>query len=280
MSNHERLIRSPAVAGRFYPADPAQLRATVAEHLDQGRTGEPAATVCGVMAPHAGYVYSGGIAGKVFANIEVPARVVVLCPNHTGLGARISLIDEGVYRMPGTDVPIDSELAAAVLHEVPAAESERSAHLREHAIEVELPFLQQRRPDVEIVPIVLSGLSEADAIDLGEALFRAASRVDGDVLVVASSDMSHYLPDEEARRVDHIALEPLLDFDPGGLYRTVRDNDISMCGFIPATAMLAYARSANAQRPELVGYATSGDAFGDRERVVGYAGVIVRSATG
>jgi MEMO1 family protein len=258
MSNHERLVRSPAVAGRFYPADPARLATTVA----------------------AGYVYSGDVAGTVFANIEVPRRAIVLCPNHTGLGSRISLIDEGVYGMPGGDVRIDSELAAAVLEEVVGAESERSAHLREHAIEVELPFLRQRNPQVEIVPIVLSGLSQSEAIDLGKALSRAAARVGGDVLVVASSDMSHYLPDEEARRVDHIALEPLLDFDPGGLYRTVTEHDISMCGFIPATALLSYALEVNAQKPELVGYATSGDAFGDRERVVGYAGVIVKSATG
>jgi hypothetical protein len=119
----------------------------------------------------------------------------------------------------------------------------------------------------------------AEAIALGQALWRAASRVrvdgGGDVLVVASSDMSHYLPDAEARAVDRTALEPLLAFDPSGLYRTVADNDISMCGFIPATALLAYAREAGAAAPELVGYATSGDAFGDRSRVVGYAGVML-----
>ena len=159
--------------------------------------------------------------------------------------------------------------------EVSGAEADAEAHRSEHAIEVELPFLVAKRPDVKIVPIVLSGVREAEVIALGEALHKAAEKVDGDVLVVASSDMSHYLPDEEVRKVDHVALEPLLNFDPSGLYRTVVDNEISMCGFIPATAMLAYARRANASAPELVGYATSGDAFGDRSRVVGYAGVVV-----
>jgi AmmeMemoRadiSam system protein B len=146
---------------------------------------------------------------------------------------------------------------------------------------------------VRIVPIVLAGLSEPEAIALGEALHRASQRVSAegardpqavrsdpvDVLVVASSDMSHYLPDDDTRRIDRMALEPLLGFDPGALYRTVRAHDISMCGFIPATAMLAYARAAGATAaPELVAYATSGDAFGDRDRVVGYAGVVVPAA--
>jgi AmmeMemoRadiSam system protein B len=185
------------------------------------------------------------------------------------------VVPAGRFCLPGGDVPIDEELAGAVLAEVPGAEPDREAHRFEHAIEVELPFLRARQPRVRLVPIVLAGLSEADAVALGEGLHRAALRAGGGVLVVASSDMSHYLPDDVARRVDRMALEPLLAFDPGGLYRTVRAHEISMCGFIPATAALAYARLAGARAPELIAYATSGDASGDRERVVGYAGVIM-----
>jgi AmmeMemoRadiSam system protein B len=144
---------------------------------------------------------------------------------------------------------------------------------------VELPFLLARQPGLRIVPVVLSGLRETEAVELGSAILRAITRVGADpqseVLLVASSDMSHYLPDSEARRVDRMALEPLLDFDPTGLYRTVVASEISMCGFIPATAMLSYARELGAKQPELIGYATSGDAFGDTSRVVGYAGVVV-----
>jgi hypothetical protein len=270
------LARMPAVAGRFYPGDAGELRREVQGFLADGAPDGAPRRVYGCMAPHAGYVYSGGIAGRTFAAIEVPERVIVLCPNHTGRGKRIAVIADGVFRVPGADVPVDEELAARVLEQARGAAADREAHAGEHAIEVELPFLVERRPDVKIVPIVLGGLGEADAIGLGEALHRAAQQVDGDVLVVASSDMSHYLPDDVAREVDRTALEPLLAFDPSALYRTVRDNDISMCGVIPATAMLSYARAAGAAAsPELVGYATSGDAFGDRSRVVGYAGVLV-----
>jgi MEMO1 family protein len=274
MRQLESLVRRPAVAGRFYPGDPADLDRAVRAFLDGGKDGPPRPAL-GVMAPHAGYVYSGGVAGQVFSRVEVPARVVVLCPNHTGRGTPVSVVTEGAFRIPGADVPIDTDLARAILDEVPAARADRAAHRDEHAIEVELPFLLARRADVAIVPIVLSGLGEAETVRLGVGLYRAIARAGGDALLVASSDMSHYLPDAEAREVDARALEPLLSFDPAGLYRTVREHDISMCGFIPATAMLAYCREAGAGRPELVGYATSGDAFGDRDRVVGYAGVVV-----
>jgi MEMO1 family protein len=266
--------RPPAVAGRFYPASADELEREVRRYLADGAPGGPPRPVCAVMAPHAGLVYSGGIAGKVFAAIEVPAEVVVLCPNHTGRGARIAVASRGAFRLPGGEVPIAAALADAILGEVPGAVADLEAHRFEHAIEVELPFLRERRPDVAVVPIVLGGLDEAEAIAVGQGLGRAIDAAGGEVLVVASSDMSHYLPDDEARAVDRRALEPLLDGDPSRLYRTVRQHDISMCGFIPATAMLAYVRTRGVCTPELVGYATSGDAFGDRDRVVGYAGVV------
>ena len=264
--------RMPAVAGSFYPDDPAQLERQVADFL----TGAPPPRrVRACMAPHAGYVYSGSLAGRTFAAVEVPRRVIVLGPNHTGRGRRVAVVPDGVFRMPGGDVPIDAELAGRVLAEVRGAERDLEAHRYEHAIEVELPFLRARRPDVAVVPIVLAGLGESDAVALGEALHRAAEAVDGEVLVVASSDMSHFLPEEVTREVDRRALAPLLELDPAGLYRTVVSHDISMCGFVPATAMLSYARRAGAGAPELIGYGTSADTSGDRRRVVGYARVIV-----
>jgi hypothetical protein len=270
-------IRPTAVAGRFYPGEAEELERQVTALLAAGESAaaRPAVRAVAVMAPHAGYMYSGGVAGRVFAGVEVPERVIVLCPNHTGLGRRIAVVPAGRFCLPGGDVPIDEELAAAVLAEVPGAEADREAHRFEHAIEVELPLLRARQPRLGLVPIVLAGLSEAEALALGEGLHRAVARAGGGALVVASSDMSHYLPDEVARRVDHMALAPMLAFDPAGLYRTVRAHDISMCGFIPAAAALSYARLAGASAPELVAYATSGDAGGGRQRVVGYAGVIM-----
>lgn len=267
-------IRQPAVAGRFYPADASRLAAEVQGFLTDAHAERPRRAVA-VMAPHAGYVYSGGVAGQVFAGVEVPDTVVLLCPNHTGRGARIAVAPHGAWHLPGADIPIDSELAAEILARVPDARADAEAHRYEHAIEVELPFLLARQPALKVVPIVLGHLSAAEAISLGEQLDQAVRAVGRPVLVVASSDMSHYLPDADTRAIDRVALEPLLAFDPAALYRTVADNDISMCGFIPATAMLAYARAAGAAAPELVGYATSGDAFGDRDRVVGYAGVVL-----
>jgi len=266
-------IRPAAVAGRFYPDDEAELARQVQSFMPSSKVKRRAV---GIMVPHAGYVYSGGVAGQVFAGVEVPETAIVLCPNHTGRGtSRIAVLTSGVFRIPGAEVAIDEELATAIVDTVPGAAIDPEAHRFEHAIEVELPFLVARNPDVRIVPIVLSGLSEADAIALGTAMHQLSSAMGRDVLVVASSDMSHYLPDEVCRRIDEVALDPLLRFDPEGLYRTVESRDISMCGYIPATAMLSFARAAGAQMPELDGYATSGDAFGDRSRVVGYAGVIV-----
>lgn len=275
----DSVVRPPAVAGRFYPASPQELGRQVHAYLEAGKGQEPARRAIAAMAPHAGYMFSGGVAGRVFARIHVPGRVIILCPNHTGQGQRISVMNRGAFRIPGADIPIDEELADAILGEVPGASADRAAHRLEHAIEVELPFLLARQPDLRIVPIVLSLVRESEAIELGKAMHRAAGRIGAlpgrDVLLVASSDMSHYLPDAEARRVDRMALGPLLEFDPSGLYRTVVTHDISMCGFIPATAMLAYAAAAGARSPELVGYATSGEAYGDTSQVVGYAGVVI-----
>jgi len=267
--------RPPAVAGRFYPGDAVELGREVDDHLAAGRAGEPVRALA-LVAPHAGYMYSGGVAGQVFARVAVPERVVVMGPNHTGRGERISVVPAGAYQVPGGAVAIDEQLAAAILDEVPGARPDADAHRMEHSVEVELPFLRARQPAIVFVPMVLAGLSEKESIAVGEGLARAIARAGGEVLVVASSDMSHYLPDAEARRVDKIALDALLTGDPATLHRTVRERDISMCGVIPTTAMLAYARAAGAASPpELVAYATSGDASGDRSRVVGYAGVVV-----
>lgn len=274
MQRDDEMIRKPAVAGRFYPREPVALQREVQTYLKDAAAGEPRPALA-VMVPHAGYVYSGAIAARVFAGVEVSERVLILAPNHTGRGQRVSMVTEGAFRVPGADVPIDTELARLILDETELARPDRAAHQNEHAIEVELPFLLARQPDLRIVPIVLAGLREDEAIELGQALHRAVTRLGHPVLLVASSDMNHYLPDVETRALDEKALEPLLATDPAGLYRTVLANDISMCGFIPATVMLSYARAAGAPAPTLVGYATSGDAFGDRTRVVGYAGIVI-----
>jgi len=272
--------RAPAVAGRFYPGTSEEIARQVAALYRQvGGAAAPGEPALGVMCPHAGWIYSGALAARTLAAVRVPERVVVMCPNHTGRGARVAVMTEGTWRMPGAAVPIDEALAARIVDEargVRGARADETAHVHEHAIEVLVPLLLARQPALRIVPIVVGGIVADECVELGRAIARAIG--DDDVLVVASSDMSHFLSDAETRRRDRTALDALVTGDPDALIDAVVAHDVSMCGVRPAAAMLAYARERGAGRPRLVGYATSGDASGDRDRVVGYAGVVVPPA--
>jgi AmmeMemoRadiSam system protein B len=269
-------VRGPAVAGRFYPAEPSRLAAIVESCL--GAPVEPPIPARMVMAPHAGYVYSGGIAGTTYARVQVPESAIVLCPNHTGLGTRRALWMGGAWRLPGFDVEVDHELAS-LARDYADLNDDPSAHLREHAIEVHLPFLHARRSDVTVVPICLGGLGWNECRNLGEGLARAIREIEnqrsGRVLLVASTDMSHYISADQARELDSHALERVLALDPEGLHRVVVREDISMCGFIPTTVALVAAKMLGAERAELVQYGNSGEVSGDFDQVVGYAGVVV-----
>lgn len=261
--------RDPAVAGRFYTDDPAALVRQVDRFL---ATGEPRARARGLVAPHAGYVYSGAVAGAVYARVEVPRRVIVLGPNHTGVGKAAALWPGGAWRLPSGQVPIDPELTAA-LAASPLVEEDPEAHLLEHSLEVQLPFLARARPDVAIAALCLGPLRYEECEALGQDVARAAAAAGA--LVVASSDMSHYVPAATAREKDHRAIAKLLALDPQGLYEVVRRERITMCGIVPATVMLVAAKALGATRAELVRYANSGDVNGDTRQVVGYAGVLV-----
>jgi AmmeMemoRadiSam system protein B len=265
-------VRQPAVSGRFYPARADELQAEVARFLGGAAGGQ---RHIGVVAPHAGYVYSGPIAGKVFADTVVPRRVIVLAPNHTGRGARAAVWAKGAFALPGDRVPVDEELAQRLLDAGVGFVADREAHRFEHALEVELPFLRARNPEAVVTPVILGGLDGAECIALGRKLAEIVGALDEEVLVVASSDMSHYLPDDVTRRTDRRAIEAMLACDAARLYDVVEREDISMCGILPATTMLRYARARGAKKGTLIAYGTSGDAFGDRDRVVGYAGLVV-----
>ncbi len=261
--------REPAVAGRFYTDDPATLTRQVDRFLAAGGARAPARAV---LAPHAGYVYSGAVAGAVYARVEVPARVLVLGPNHTGLGKAAALWPGGAWRLPWGDVPIDGELTAA-LAASRLVEGDPDAHLLEHSLEVQVPFLARARPGVAIAALCLGPLSYEQCEELGEDVARAVAA--SGALLVASSDMSHYVPAVTAREKDHLAIARILALDPKGLYEVVRRERITMCGIVPATVMLVAAKALGATRAELVRYANSGDVNGDTRQVVGYAGVIV-----
>ena len=284
-------IRAPAVAGRFYPGRADELLREILEYTSAGKTPVEAGRIAaiGCVAPHAGYIYSGGVAGAVYARLEIPKRCVILCPNHTGKGRPLSIMANTTWQTPLGEVAADAEMGARLLRRFPALEENSAAHRAEHAIEVQLPFLQARQPELNIVPIAI-GTSDFDVLHgLGEALADViAGRQEDDpekdgqeedraekVLIVASSDMNHYEPDALTRVKDHKAIERVLAMDARGLWEVVMNEDISMCGFGPTIVMLTAAKILGATTATLVRYATSGDVSGDREAVVGYAGIIV-----
>ncbi len=275
-------VRTPAVAGRFYPGRAEELLRDVREYTSSDESSRIAAIGC--VAPHAGYVYSGGVAGAVYSRLEIPAHCVILCPNHTGKGRALAVMAHTTWQTPLGEVAADAELGARLLRRFPALQEDSAAHRGEHAIEVQLPFLQARQPELNIVPIAV-GTSDFDVLrGLGEALADViADRREEDreedrkekVLIVASSDMNHYESDAVTRVKDHKAIARVLALDARGLWEVVMREDISMCGFGPTIVMLTAANLLGATSATLVKYATSGEVSGDYESVVGYAGIIV-----
>jgi len=279
-------VRTPAVAGRFYPGRAEELLREIREYTSPGKTPVEAGRIAaiGCVAPHAGYIYSGGVAGAVYSRLEIPECCVILCPNHTGKGRPLSIMANTTWQTPLGEVAADAEMGARLLRRFPALEENSAAHRAEHAIEVQIPFLQARQPELNIVPIAV-GTSDFDVLrGLGEALGDViADRQEEDqeedrpekVLIVASSDMNHYESDAITRVKDHKAIERVLAMDARGLWDVVMNEDITMCGFGPTIVMLTAAKLLGATSATLVKYATSGDVSGDYESVVGYAGIIV-----
>ncbi len=267
-------VREAAVAGQFYPQSKTELLRDVEGFLRRGgKAGRVRAL--GVIAPHAGYMYSGAVAGAVYAHIEVPRRVIVLCPNHTGMGGPLAITSAGSFRTPLGDAPIDQALAEALKKGFPLLREDAAAQIREHAVEVQLPFLQALREDLAFVPITV-GTGQFEVLTaLGVVLAKVIAECGEPVLMIASSDMNHYEDDGETRVKDALAIEQVLAMHPKGLFCTVREQNISMCGYGPAVAMLTAALRLGATSAELVKYATSGDTSGDHSHVVGYAGIAV-----
>lgn len=264
------MIRRPAVAGTFYDVDPQRLQSVVKGFLLPGNPRK----VLGVIAPHAGYLYSGAVAGAVYSRVEPPSCCIILSPNHTGLGTDVSVMAEGEWTTPLGAMTIDVELASSLLAKGRPFREDDAAHRNEHSIEVQLPFLQMLGVK-SFVPVTLMGVSYGDCTVMGKRLAEVVQGSDRSVLVIASSDMTHYESRESAEEKDSYALERIEELDPAGLYEVVQQKKITMCGFIPATIMLIAAKALGATRAEVVRYATSGDVTGDYSRVVGYAGVIV-----
>lgn len=266
-------VRHPAVAGQFYPRAPDTLLAEVQAYSSASQ--EPVSAL-GCVVPHAGYVYSGHVAGAVYARIDLPRRYILMCPNHTGKGTPLSIMSHGLWETPLGTAAIDSDLAETLKERFPALTEDVEAHRTEHAAEVQLPFLQAQVPQFSFVPIAL-GTGHFETLErLGQAIAEVVAAQGERVLVIASSDMNHYENDKLTRVKDRKAIDRVLALDARGLFDVVATEDISMCGFGPTVAMLTAAKLLGATSAELVKYATSGDVSGDRDMVVGYAGITVR----
>jgi AmmeMemoRadiSam system protein B len=268
------MIRAPAVAGRFYSSDPARLNEELDSFLDN-RTHAPKIRAQACLVPHAGYKYSGHVAGAVYGRLEIPDRVILVGPRHFPRGAPFAILSDGGWRTPLGLAPIDRPLAEKIRRTCPLLREDSIAHESEHSLEVQLPFLQRLAPSFAFVPIVIGPAQYADLEALGEAIADVIESERGPILLIASSDMNHYEPDDITRVKDRKAIDHILALDPRGLFDTVRNEEISMCGYGAAVVTLTAMRHAGAAHAELARYATSGDITGDFQEVVGYAGIII-----
>ncbi len=259
------------MAGFFYPGARDSLLREVDDYL---KAVEDPVEAKMVVLPHAGYIYSGATAGKTAAMVNVPKRVILLGPKHRRMGARAAVSSSDEWNFPFGNVPVDRELADLIVDHTDL-ELDDLAHREEHSLEVQVPFLWRRNPDLALTPVAL-GIHNLDELKaVGEGIARAISKLDEPVLIAASTDMSHQVPIDQAKQMDHMAIDKILALNPTGLYDTVFANNISMCGVIPTTAALFAANACGASRAKLVKYTTSADATGDTSSVVGYAGIIV-----
>jgi len=268
--------RNPAVAGRFYPGDTKTLEKTVADMLSQAHI-KKIEGVIGAVSPHAGYIYSGGVCAETLNSIDIPETVLILGPNHHGRGAQIALSDLD-WKLPGGIVPINRDLLHYILNHADEAQVDESAHQFEHSLEVQVPFLQALQKDLSIVPLALSHIPYSACKKLATGLALAITQYNKPVLLLASSDMSHYESREAAEIKDKLALDKLISLDPEGLYQTVSANRISMCGVIPATVVLEASIQLGGNRAQIIRYTDSGAVSGDTDQVVGYAGAVISKA--
>lgn len=267
-------VRPAAAAGQFYNSSREGLKKQVEALILKGAKKEDA---LGCVLPHAGYMYSGAVAGETVSRIDIKDKIILLGPNHTGYGKEYSIASEGSWETPLGRIKIDSGLAGEILKSAKFLEEDPLAHLYEHSLEVELPFLQYFRDDFQIVPIAflsgeINGLKQTGR-DIAKTIKKLG--IKSSTLLLASSDMTHYEPQADAENKDRQAIKAILELDEDGLYKKIKELNISMCGYAPVIAMLCAAKELGAKNAKLVKYRTSGDITGDKESVVGYAGIII-----
>lgn len=267
-------MRPMVVAEQFYPGSRERLQAEVESLIPEG---EKASFYRGAIMPHAGYIYSGKTAGLVAARLQVPETVVVLATNHSGMGKDLSVLTEDNYATPLGELPLAETLADTIL-KGGVFKADYSAHRNEHSLEVVLPFLQGRRDVFSLLPVVVARISLDELARSAKELTSAIQQVEGKknrVLIVASTDMSHYVPEEVAQSLDRMAINHILSLDGPGLIKTVQENNITMCGVFPTALLLETAKLLGSTEAELIHYTTSAEASGNTSQVVGYAGIVI-----
>jgi len=266
------MIRRPAVAGQFYPKEAEGLKELLATLVDKNKEKKD---VIGALVPHAGYIYSGSVAGAVFSQIKFKDTFIIIGPNHTGLGFPFSIMTEGKWLTPLGEVEIDRALAEEILESSRSLQADATAHQREHSIEVQLPFLQYIEPGFKIVPIVISHGNAELYKEIGRAIAGAIKITGREAVILASGDMTHYESKDSAEKKDKQAIEAIINLDEDELSRRFTQQNISMCAYSPAVCLISAAKKLGARAAELVEYRTSGDATGDYSSVVGYAGIVI-----
>lgn len=266
------MVRRPCVADQFYPGNPDTLRKMIEGFVEACEKEE----VIGAISPHAGYIYSGRVAGILFSHILIPDNVLLLGPNHTGLGEMVSLYPEGHWETPLGEVEVNGDLSRLILERIPLVREDTLAHLREHSLEVQIPFLQYFNPSVRIVPITIMHMDLERCIEVGRALGDLLKDYGEKVLILISSDMNHYESQDVTISKDMEAIEEILRLDTRRLWRIVRERDISMCGIIPAVVGIEACRRLGAKEARLLKHMTSGEVSGDYGHVVGYAGIVIK----
>lgn len=280
------MIRRPAVAGMFYESDPDSLKKRIKwcyQHpLGPGKLpGKPTnqGKIKGLIAPHAGYVYSGPVAAwsyHALAEDGLPDTAVILCPNHTGIGSGLSTMTEGAWETPLGEVEIDSQFATELLNYYPLLDDDPSAHVNEHSCEVQLPFLQDIGPDFQMVPVCMMMQDLETARELGEAIAHTINKLERDTVVIASTDFTHYQPQEVAQAQDEKVLEAIARMDEVEMVKRIEEYNVTMCGYGPVTATMEAVQGMGAREAKILQYATSGDTGGDRNSVVGYAAALFK----
>ncbi len=265
--------REAAVAGRFYPESEKLLKRQIKGFMDERAKKEEAV---GIVSPHAGYVYSGKVAGAIYSRIIPTETFILIGPNHTGRGAPSSIMTKGKWKTPLGSIEIDSDIAKEILSESKNLEDDDKAHRYEHSLEVQLPFLQYLRREFRFVPIVLSHTDIGICKEIGEAISRVIKSGEMKVIVIASSDMTHYEPRKIVEDKDREAIKAILKLSEKELSEKVNALDISMCGYAPVATTLVACKELGAKKAELIQYMTSGDVSGDYSTVVGYAGIIIK----